>query len=183
MIRIETNRLILRNFKMEDIEDFYEYMSLESTATYEDFYPLTYEECVASLKKRVEHDNVLAVVLKETNKLIGDVNFSLEDEIDTYEIGYDFNETFGKKGYATEACIAMMNHIFYKAGGRRVYAECNDDNIASIRLLERIGMRREGHFMEDVSFKKDVNGNPIYISSYLYAILKREWDELQINEK
>lgn len=50
MINIETERLILRNFIVTDIDDFYEYMRLESTAKYEDFEPLTYKECVSSIE-------------------------------------------------------------------------------------------------------------------------------------
>lgn len=177
MIKIETERLILRNFMIEDVEDFYEYMSLESTAKYENFDPMTYDECVASVKRRIVKDTVMAVVLKSNGKIIGDVSFSKND-YDTFDISYDFNEKFHNMGYATEASLAMVNHIFNELGGRRICAECNDDNFASIRLLERMGMRHEGYFIEDVTFKNDENGNPIYISSYLYAILKREWDLL-----
>ncbi len=60
MIKLETERLILRNFIETDIDDFYEYMSLESTAKYEDFEPLTYEECISSVKRRIPLDNVMA---------------------------------------------------------------------------------------------------------------------------
>lgn len=175
MIRLETDRLILRNFTETDIDDFYEYMSLESTARYEDFEPLTYEECIYSVKRRIPLDNVMAVILKESGKMIGDASFSEKGEYETFEIYYHFNEKFWSRGYATEACIAMLDYIFYEAGGRRVYAECNDDNYSSIKLLERLGMRREGHFIEDVTFKKDNYGEPIYANGYLYAILKREW--------
>ena len=62
-----------------------------------------------------------------------------QKRIELIKIGYDFNEKFWNKGYATEACIALLNHIFCEVGGRRVYAECNDDNFPSIKLLERIG--------------------------------------------
>lgn len=53
MINIETNRLILRNFMIEDIDDFFDYMSLESTAKYENFDPMTYDECVATIKEEL----------------------------------------------------------------------------------------------------------------------------------
>ncbi len=175
MIRLETDRLILRNFTEKDINDFYEYMSLESTARYEDFDPKTYEECIYSLKGRIPRDNIMAVILKESGKLIGDVHYSDKGEYETYEIGYHFNEKFWNNGYATEACIAMLDYIFNELGGRRIYAECNEDNYSSIKLLERLGMRREGHFIEDVAFKKDSHGNPIYENGYSYAILKKEW--------
>lgn len=174
MIQFETARLIIRNITIDDVNDFYEYMSLECTAKYEAFEPLTYDECIASVMRRCRMDNVFAVVLKENGKMIGDINYSL-DEYDTYELGYDFNPNYCNQGYATEACRAVIDYIFKERNGRRVYAECNDDNFPSIRLLERLRFRREGYFIEDVAFKKDREGNPIYINSYSYAILKREW--------
>lgn len=180
MIKIETERLLLRNFMTEDIDDFFEYMSLESTAKYENFDPMTYDECVETIKRRTEIDTVMAVTLKSNGKVIGDVSFS-KDDYDTFDISYDFNEKYHNMGYATEASLAMLNHIFNDLSARRVRAECNDDNYASIKLLERMGMRREGYFIEDVTFKNDENGNPVYISSYLYAILKKEWELLNAN--
>ncbi|MBP7320290.1 MAG: GNAT family N-acetyltransferase, partial [Lachnospiraceae bacterium] len=125
--------------------------------------------------RRAEVDYVFAVVLKQENKLIGDINYSEEDD-DTYEIGYDFNEFFWGHGYAAESCKEIIRHLFETVGARRVIAQCNDDNERSIRLLEKLGFRREGYFLEDVSFKEDENGNPIYVNSLQYAMLKREWD-------
>ena len=49
--------------------------------------------------------------------------------------------------------------------------------MASQKLCEKLGMRREGLFMEFVSFVKDEDGNPIYENTYQYAILKREWEQ------
>ena len=129
---------------------------------------------LTAVMRRCQLDNVFAVVLKENQKLIGDINFSQED-YNTYEIGYDFNPNYCKQGYATQSCSAVIDYIFKDKEGRRVFAECNDDNYSSIRLLERLGFRREGYFIEDVTFKNDSEGNPIYINSYSYAILKREW--------
>ncbi|MDF2985646.1 MAG: ribosomal-protein-S5-alanine N-acetyltransferase [Eubacterium sp.] len=179
MIRIETDRLIIRNYSKADIEDFYEYMQLEYTSRYEDFGPMSHEECVAAVTRRIHMENALVVELKSENKVIGDINFSADDDEcsdRTYVMGYDFNFRYQKKGYATEACTALIDFIFNELHGRRIYAECNDDNFNSIKLLERLGFRREGYFMEDIAFKKDEDGNPIYINSYLYAILKREWN-------
>ena len=85
MIKLETTRLILRNFAMTDINDLYEYMSLESTAKYEYFEPLTYKECMSEIERRIPLENVLAVILKDNGKLIGDVCFSEAEEDRTYK--------------------------------------------------------------------------------------------------
>lgn len=174
MIRLESERLILRNYEKRDQQDFFEYMRLEYTAKHEDFDPLTYEESVQYLNSRIGNDRYLVVELKENGKVIGDLSCCPE-EFDTFCISYDFNVKFEKQGYATEACREFIAYIFKILNGRRIYAECNEENVNSIRLLKRLGFRQEGHFIEDVSFKKDSNENPVYVNSFLFALLKREW--------
>ena len=69
------------------------------------------------------------------------------------------------------------NDVFNVKDARRLYAYTEDYNIASQKLCEKLGMRREGMFMEFVSFVKDEDGNPIYENTCQYAILKREWEQ------
>ena len=179
MVWYETERLILRNYKEKDTEDYYEYMSLESTALHEDFYPFSREESRRAVEERLQDDSYWVVELKQNSKVIGDVCYR-KGEYDTYEIAYDFNEKYGKKGYATEACRVLVRHIFTVLKGRRLYAGCNEENKASWRLLERLGMRREAHCLEDMAFKTDEAGTPIYVNSYYYALLKEEWEQRDV---
>lgn len=174
MISLETERLHIRNYQEKDIRDFYDYMSLEFTALHEDFEPLTYEQSRDLIMKRLNDDSFAIVELKSEKRCIGDLCFRMS-EYGTFEIGYDFNVNYGKKGYATEACKAFVQYLFTSLNARRVTAGCNEDNEASWRLLDRLGFRREGRFIEDVSFKCDKGGNPLYVNSVYYGILKREW--------
>ena len=80
------------------------------------------------------------------------------------------------KGYAFEAAQAFLDYLFRDKGARRIYAYVEDDNLASQRLCERLGMRREGLFLEFVSFVKQPDGTPLYENTLQYAILKREWE-------
>lgn len=107
------------------------------------------------------------------DKVIGDL-CCRKGDYGTYEIAYDFNDKYAKKGYATESCKILIKYIFTELDGRRISAGCNEGNIASWKLLERIGFRREAYCIEDVAYKQDASGNPIYVNSYFYAILKRE---------
>lgn len=175
MIQYETDRLLIRNYLEKDINDYFEYMSLESTALYEDFEPFSLEKCAKAVKDRLTNDFYWIVELKDKAKVIGDLSFS-KSKYESYMIAYDFNELFHKNGYATEACEVLMRHIFTVLNGRRICADCDEGNTASWRLLERLGFRREGHCIEDVSFKNDIDGNPIYVNSYYYALLKKEWE-------
>ncbi|MDR0930042.1 MAG: GNAT family N-acetyltransferase [Oscillospiraceae bacterium] len=174
MLHLETKRLLIRNYILADIDDYYEYMSLDYTAEQEDFEPFSYRQCMDAVNERLTNDSYMAVVLKEKNKMIGDLCYRAK-EYETFEIAYDFNVAYEKNGYATEACRALVDFLFNEKEARRVVGECNDTNLKSVRLLERLGFRREGHFLEDVCFKKDNDGSPIYVSSYYYAMLKHEW--------
>ncbi len=152
MIHYQTDRLILRNFRTEDVHDYHAYMRLESTARHEDFDPYTLAECEAAIHARLYDDSFWAVELTENHKLIGDLCYRKGD-YETYEIAYDFNEAFTRNGYATEACQVLLRHIFLVLHGRRLYVGCNEDNEASWRLLERLRMRREAHCIEDVALR------------------------------
>ena len=175
MVYYETERLILRNYRESDVNDYFEYMSLESTALHEDFEPYTSVQCREVVHDRLLDDTHWAVELKESGKMIGDLCYR-EGDYGNYEIAYDFNEKYGKQGYATEACKQLIHHIFKGLNGRRLYVGCNEENTNSWRLLERLGFRREAFCVEDVAFKKDEDGNPIYVNSYFYALLQREWE-------
>jgi RimJ/RimL family protein N-acetyltransferase len=82
---------------------------------------------------------------------------------------------YGGKGYATEAAEAFLNYLF-ENDARRIYAYTEDDNISSQKLCERLGMRREGLFLEFISFINNPDGSPHYENTYQYAILKKEWN-------
>ena len=71
--------------------------------------------------------------------------------------------------------IAFLDYLFTQKGARRIYAYTEDYNVASQKLCEKLGMRREGFYLEFISFVNDENGNPIYENTYEYAILKKEW--------
>lgn len=175
MIQYTTDRLILRNFAPGDVEDVYAFMSLESTALHEAFEPYTHAQCEEAVRRWQSNDRVWAVELAAEGKVIGSLNYSPQ-EYGAFEIGYDLHEAYGRKGYATEACRVLVEHIFLVEGGRRITAGCNAGNEASWRLLERLGFRREGLFLEDVAFKKDGAGEPVYVDSYYYGLLRREWE-------
>ena len=74
-----------------------------------------------------------------------------------------------------ECGMFVFEYLFSKKGARRIYAYTEDNNLSSQHLCEKLGMRREGMFMEFVSFINDTKGNPIYENTIQYAMLKKEW--------
>jgi len=171
---METERLIIRRFRPEDWKDLHEYLSQEEVVKYEPYDVFSEEASKQEAIDRAENDDFWAVCLKGTDKLIGNIYFAKQD-FDTWELGYVFNSRYHGKGYATEASRAVMNDVFINKNAHRVIAMCNVLNTSSWKLLERLGMRREGHLHQNIYFKKDENDQPIWADTFEYAILKAEW--------
>ena len=171
---METTRLIIRPFTQADADDLYAYLSREAVVRYEPYPPFTREQAAEEAARRANDPNFRAVVLKETGRVIGNLCFAPGD-FETWELGYVFHDAYWGRGYATEACRALLEEAFTAGKVRRVIAMCNPENAASWRLMERLGMRREGHLRKNIWFFKDENGQPIWQDTYEYAILQEEW--------
>lgn len=180
-LQIETERLILRRFRSEDWIDLYEYLSQPKTVRFEPYDPFTEEAARQEAVSRAENSDFWAVVRKDDQKLIGNLYFS-KQEYDVWELGYVFNQQYWHCGYATEACKALLSYAFTELRIRRASAMCNPFNESSWRLLERTGFIREGHLRENIFFKKDVNGNPIWQDTYIYGLLADEWRQRETGD-
>ncbi len=165
----ETKRLILRRYIKEDIQDLYEYLSDTEVVKYEPYKPLTLDETYENLEWRISTDEMIAVELKDSHKMIGNVYMGKRD-FEALEIGYVFNRNYWGCGYAAESCKALIHQAFLN-GIHRVYAECDPHNKSSWKLLEALGFQREAHFRKNVYFWKDETGNAIWKDTYVYAKL------------
>lgn len=168
----ETERLILRRYESRDFDDLYEYLSDPEVVEFEPYKAQTAEETRENLLWRISSEAMIAVELKENGKMIGNVYLG-DGDFGSKELGYVFNKKFWHKGYAKEACEAVIEKCF-RDGIHRIIAYCDQKNPASFRLLERLGFRREGDFRQNVYFWKDENGNPIWKDSFEYALLNGE---------
>lgn len=169
MEKIETENLILRNFLEEDFNDLFEYLSDPDVVLYEPYKAMNKEEVMDNLKWRISTDEMVAVELKETHKMIGNVYLGSRD-FEAVEIGYVFNKNYWGKGYAKEACMSLIKNCFENEI-HRVYAECDPNNPNSWRLLESLGFDREAYLKENVYFWRDNCGNPIWKDTYIYSLL------------
>ena len=169
MIVAETERLILRRYKKEDLQDLFEYLSDKDVVEYEPYKTMTFDEAKENLEWRIGTDEMIAVELKSSHKMIGNVYLGKRD-FDSLEMGYVFNRTYWGKGYAAESCEALIEQAFSN-GVHRIYAECDPRNKNSWKLLEALGFRREAHFRKNVYFWKDENGKAIWKDTYIYAKL------------
>lgn len=172
MIQVETERLLLRNYKATDCKDVFQYFSREEVSTYEDFDPMSEKQVEDMIDEWRDLDNRLAAVLKTTQKVIGSIGYWIDDE-GHYCIDYDFNPEYYGNGYASEAGQALVSHLFETTDINAVYGDCDVRNTASWRLLERLGFRRIRQ-LDDQSYKKDKKGDPIRISTFLYELKRPE---------
>ncbi len=173
MDSIKTTRLCLRNFLSSDADALFAYLHDPVVSCFLDLRLKSLQEAQAEAVKRSTNDEHIAVCLRDTGELVGDL-FAVSEE-DTFSVGWNFNPAFAGKGYATEAARALFAHLFAHKGARRLYAYVEDHNTSSQRLCERLGMRQEGLFLEFVSFRSDSAGNPVYENTFQYALLRKEW--------
>ena len=173
---IETPQLLIRQFIAADLQDLYDYLSLPEIYCFEPGVPLTLEETRALLAERIQGTEFFAVVLKENQKMIGHLFFARVEpaEWNTFELGYIFNPGFQGRGYASEAAAALVDDAFRRLGAHRILARCDPENVASWRLLERLGFAREGHFKSNHFFRRDADGNPLWKDAFEYSLLEKD---------
>ena len=169
-MRIETERLIIRNFELKDEADLCEYMLQRVDAEFERYEDFTKEKAKEQIEFRSKSDEFYAIELKENHKVIGNVYLGHRD-FNSKELGYVLNENYQRQGYGSEACKAAVDYEFAEEGVHRIFAECAPMNTPSWKLMEKIGLDREAHFKKNVAFRKDKDGNAIYWDTYVYAKL------------
>lgn len=177
-ISIATSRLLLRNFRASDLEAFLAYRNDLKVAQYQGWQiPYSREKGEAFIQevqsihapKQGEWMQV-AVVLKKTDELVGDIGCVLKQGDERQAVvGYVIASPHWRNGYAYEAMQAWLDHLFEDLDLHRVVADCDTENTASYQLLEKLGFRREAHFIE--SYLE----NGIYTNEYHYGLLQREW--------
>lgn len=178
---IETERLLLRPFIEKDAADVFEYLREPAVNCFASMKLDSLAEAKEEMKKRAgETEYYFAIVLKETGKVIGEIEAYPErgephdtsSPLDTFSPCWMLNEAYQGKGYAYEAAHAFFDYLFHDKGARRIYAYTEDYNLPSQHLCERLGMRREGLFMEFISFVNNPDGSPRYENTVQYAIEK-----------
>ena len=166
---IQTKRLRLRPFREEDYDDLYEFLSQLKDDEFEGYPGITYENGRKHLQDRLDSTEYYAVELMASGKVIGNA-YCGDREYNAKEVGFIIHRLYRRKGYGTEALSAVIRRAFHE-GVHRVYAMCDPRNVPSWKLLERVGMRREAHFRQDIFFHRDETGAPIWKDTFVYALL------------
>jgi ribosomal-protein-alanine N-acetyltransferase len=178
---INSKRLVIRNLKPSDLHDFFRYRSNPAVTKYQGFDTMTLEQAEAFIDSHklrpfgqpgewVQY----AIENNQTHKLIGDCAIRLDrHDARIAQVGITMSHLEQQKGYATETLTAILDFLFAIKDFHRVVEIVDAENTASVRMLERVGFKKEGHFVENIFFK----GN--WGSEFQYAMLRKDWEAIR----
>jgi len=173
---ITAPRVVLRWISEDDIDSLYEIFSNPKVMRYWSTVPLPNRDAAVALQREIatgnDRETMLkwGIALRDSNKMIGTTTlFNLSLDNGRAEIGYAMAHDYWGKGYMNEALQALVSHAFEVMELRRLEADVDPRNAASIRTLERLGFQREGFLRE----RWHVNGE--IQDALFYGLLRHEW--------
>jgi [ribosomal protein S5]-alanine N-acetyltransferase len=177
MDMIVDSRFILRDLEEKDWIDIHKYASQATVCQYQPWGPNSEDDTKEFVKQVLKDAKVnprtryvFGIVIKEDNQLIGSVEFNISDQTNkTGEIGYIIHPDYWRKGIASEATKIVLNNCFKQFNLHRVFATCDVRNIASSKVLSKVGMTLEGKMRENLLLRDG------WRDSFLYSILDHEW--------
>lgn len=179
---INTDRLILRKFKLDDAKDMYKNWSSDSEVT--KFLSWCCHPDVDFTKALItiwvseylhEEKYHWAIELKECGEVIGDIAiFNLKEKHESCEVGYCLSKNYWNKGIMGEALSSVIDYLFRNIGFNRIVAMHNADNVASGKVMIKNNMKYEGTLREANKLK---DSNRFYDLN-IYSILKSEYIKL-----
>jgi RimJ/RimL family protein N-acetyltransferase len=178
MLHLETPRLVLRPFEERDLEIFADYRSDPEVARYQGWdapYSLLNAQVFYAIMQKVTPGTPgewfqIAIEKKATGLLIGDIGLHILKDNRQAEFGVTFAQENQNQGYASEAVRRVFDYVFNDLQLHRIHSCLDVRNTASARLMERLGMRREAHFIQNEWYKGE------WTDEYWYAILRSEWE-------
>ena len=167
---LQTPRLVLRPITLADWPAIHRYMSDPIVTRWLPEGPLDEMHAQAFAQKNAGRSaRAVAVSERESDQLVGHMVFHPWFGRATHEIGWAIASGRQNRGYATEAARALMDFAFSTLGCHRVVATCQPENVASWRVMEKLGMRREAHFRQGLYRETGE-----WWDEYFYALLADE---------
>lgn len=177
---ILTERLVLRLFTTDDLDEVFAYMRLPEVGRHMLWAARDRDQSRTALTQMVTETGLdkdgdyLTLAAIMNGVLIGHVELGLVSVADQQgEIGYVFHPGHQGKGLATESAREMLRLGFQELGLHRIIGRCSARNTASARLMTRLGMRQEAHFVDC----RKVDGE--WREELVFAILDHEWSAQQ----
>ncbi len=178
-MELRTKRLYIRPVETQDTKSIFNYRSDHETNKYLSLVPTSVDDISDFIEKTSKEINKpgtwfqLVIIEHTSKKLIGDIGIHFLDndsENKQVEIGYTLDKDYRGKGYATEALREIIDYLVNKLNKHRIIASIDPTNINSIKLIERLGFRKEAHFIKSLYFHGE------WVDDLIYAILHDEWN-------
>ncbi len=173
-----SSRLYIRPVNIKDSESIFNYRSDPETYRFLSSIPETVKDIDDFIGRTSGVINIpgtwfqFVIIERNAHTLIGDIGIHfLETDSENMqtEIGYTLDKNFRGKGYATEALTVIINYLINHLNKHRIIASIDPVNTDSIKLIERLGFRKEAHFKESSFFHGE------WVDDLIYAILAKEW--------
>jgi RimJ/RimL family protein N-acetyltransferase len=169
-IQLSTRRLLLRPLALADAETMFRYRSRADVSRYQIWRPVAESEASAFIQKQIGLTLGargtwfgLAITLRENGIMIGDIGLHFpENDSTQVEVGITLTPGYRHRGLAAEALSETCRFIFFDLNKNRVYASVDPRNKASIRLLERMGMRREAFMPGSMVIRGELVDDAVY---------------------
>ncbi|MBU5478437.1 GNAT family N-acetyltransferase [Eubacterium sp. MSJ-13] len=178
-IRLETDRLLLRPFRIEDAKDVFDnwasddevtkyltwptHSSVEMSRSYMEF-------CINGYNEKNVYQ--WGIELKNSHELIGNISVvKIIDEIDSMELGWVIGRKWWGNGYTAETAERLLKFLFTEVGANRICARHDINNPNSGRVMQKIGMRYEG------TLRQSGKNNQGIVDMANYSVLREEWKE------
>ena len=175
-MKLENERIILRPIAKQDAVPVLEYRADKIANAYQGWIPENLEEVETFIEKNPAEFNQpeswfqLVILEKETGNLVGDigVHFFGEENLQV-EFGITLDKAFQGKALASESLNLLINYLFKDLKKHRIMASLDPRNTASEKLMQRLGLRKEAHFV------KSYYQNGTWADDVVFAILNEEW--------
>ena len=176
MQTIRTEKLILRPYTFEDIDVVHSFLCDFENAKYLLWKTESLDQTRRQIETAIEQAGkqpitkyFFAIELSKNNKMIGGCSIELDMQANEAEVGWVILKDNWGRGLGTLIARALIEFGFSELKLRRIYAVCDSENIASYRVMEKSGMRKEGHFVKSRLSRGE------YKDELYYAILREEW--------
>ena len=175
---INTDRLLLRRFELDDAYDMFKnwandsevtkFLSWETHRSVEDANEIL-EKWVKEYKNNTNYN--WTVELKEIGEVIGGICIvKLDEKNYSCEIGYCMSRIYWGKGIMSESLNAVIDYLFSEVGFNRIVAKHDTNNVASGKVMLKSGMNYEGTLRQ-----VQIRNNKVFYDLAVYAILKSDW--------
>ena len=176
---LDGRAVVLRELRLSDWEGIHSYASLPEACRYQAWGPNTEEDsrafCEQQLAAALEEPRrlyALAITKSDVDYILGMASLHVRSfEHGQADISYIVHPREWGKGYATDSAFLLLEFGFSALRLHRIYATCDPRNLASARVLEKIGMTLEGRLRESLRIRDG------WRDSLVYSILAHEWSQ------